>query len=339
MKLKTFLAAAAALSLLSAAASAKSPEERITALEQQLSALQKTYTANAADTVSAVESMKTVGDEFNTLKGQVEANARILQAQREELMKLIQDLQARVQTIEERMGVFTSQMTGAMKQANPQAGAEAEAYQQALDLATASKYLESASAFEAFLQKYPKSKLASSARFWVAENFYLSRDYKRAVKEYQVYLEKYPKDAKVAEALLKQGNCFYELGLYEESRPFYEKAISTAPGSKEAQQAKAKLAKVDEKKKSGATAAGAQKQGAAPAGAQKQGAAAAGAPAQTVPAQSEPAASPLSAYPTETLEQQRARMSGQPVPQPPTVQQPAKTEQKVPRVGPAAKEF
>ena len=115
MKRIAVAAALIALTLAAQAAVAASPEERIRNLEQQIAALQRTYTANAADTVSAVESMKGAQDEMTAMKGQVEANSRILQAQREELMQLIQDLQARVTTLEERMGGgFTAGATGAI---------------------------------------------------------------------------------------------------------------------------------------------------------------------------------------------------------------------------------
>ena len=307
-----------ALTLAAQAAVAASPEERIRNLEQQIAALQRTYTANAADTVSAVESMKGAQDEMTAMKGQVEANSRILQAQREELMQLIQDLQARVTTLEERMGGgFTAGATGAIGRVNASAGAEGAAYQQGLDQLNGGRFLESAAAFEAFLQQYPKSQLSPGARFMVAESFYLSRDFKRAIKEYQIYIEKYPKDAKIAEATLKQGNCFYELGMMDEARAFYEKVATSYPKSKEAQTARTKIARVDEQKKKGGAAKGQPQAGASPEGA---------------------AGSPLSTYPTETIEQQRARMSGKPLP-PAQPAPPSASSPKGPRVGPAAREF
>jgi len=286
--------AAASLILLATPAEARSPEDRIKALEQQIIALQRTYTSNAADTVSAVESMKSSQDDLNAMKGQVEATSRILQAQRDEMIRLINDLQARITVIEERMGVFSSQVTSAIGKVNPAAGAEASAYQKALDLANGSHYLEAAGAFESFLQKYPRSQWASNARFWVGESFYLSRDYKRAIKEFQLFIEKYPRDAKISEAILKQGNSFYELGLIDESRAFYEKVVSSYPSSKDAKAAKAKLKRIDERRKTGkAPQPGAQD--AAP------------------QVSHETVGSPLTSYPGETIEQRRARMSGRTV--------------------------
>lgn len=180
------------------------------------------------------------------------------------------------------MGLFSNQVTSALGKVAPEAAAEAESFQRALDLANSSKYLEAASDFTVFLQKYPKSQYASSAVYWIGECFYSIRDYKRAIKEFQNFIQKYPKDQKVAEAILKQGNGFYELGLTDESRAFYEKVMSVYPGSPEASQAKIKLGRLDEKK---AGAAGASPQ---------------------------PSTGGLGSYPPETIEQQRQRMSGKP---------------------------
>lgn len=282
------------LLLFSSAALAKGPDERIGALEQQIQALQRTYLTNNADTASAVARVRTISDEFNGIKGQVEANTQILRSQHEELMRLIQDLQSRVSTLEDRMGVFSGQAADALSQTNPQAGAEAKHYQQAMDMVTASHYLEAAGEFESFLKKYPKSQFAPSARFWVAESFFLSRDYKRAIKEYQVYLEKFPKDAKVAEAILKQGNSFYELGMFDESRAFYDKVVQSYPKSAEAQQAKKRIARIEERKGNGKGTA----------------------PIANATAVEPQYGSGQTAYPTETIEQQRTRIYGKPAPQP-----------------------
>lgn len=303
--------------LLVSTAAAKSPEERISALEQHLAALQRTYTTNNSDTASTVESVRTMQEEFNTVKGQAEAASHMVRSQNEELMRLIQDLQQRVAAIEERMGVFSTQVSTAIGKGNPQAGAEAEQYQRALDMAQSGRYLEAAGELESFLQKFPKSSYAPNARAWVAECFYMSRDYKRAIKEFQLFVEKYPKDAKVPDAVFKQGNSFYELGMLDEARAFYEKVIQSSPNSKEAQQARSRLGRIDEKKKGGATAP----QGSVPP------------QANAVPAQEPPAASSFGSYPTETIEQQRARMGGQPIPQPQAAQEKAK------KPGRAMKEF
>lgn len=281
----TALIAACSLFVVSFPLFAKSPDDRANELEQQIIALQKTYTANNQDMVSAVAHVDAIRDEFTAMKGEVEATSHQLKAQREELMRLIADLQTRIQGIEDKMGIFSSQMTSAIGKVNPQAGAEAEIYQKALDLTNASKYLEAAAMFETLIQRYPKSQFAASSRFWVGECFYATRDLKRAIKEYQIFIEKNPKDPKVKDAILKQGNSFYELQMYDEARAFFEKVAGSYPGTQQAQLAKTKIAKIEARKGSKTSA-----------------------PADLGPAPS--SGDSISTYPTETIEQQRQKITG-----------------------------
>ena len=270
-----------------AALQAKPPEDRISQLESQLAAIQKTYMTNNADVASAVSRASSIQEEFSAVKGQTEALSHQLKAQNEELMRLISDLQSRVQAVEDRMSMLSSQMTGALGKVSPAAASEAEGYQKALDLANETKYLEAASAFESFIQKYPKSQFAPRAREWIGECFYSSRDYKRAIKEYQVFIEKFPKDQKVPDAIFKQGNSFYELGMLDEARAFYEKVISAYPTNPAAGKAKAKLTRIDERKAGGS--------------ASNKGA-----------ALESGAGSASGSYPTETIEQKRQKQGGAP---------------------------
>lgn len=286
--MKIFVLTLIAICMLASPALAKgTPEDRIKELEQQISSLQKTYMTNNQDIVSSVSKMESVRDEFAVLKGQVEANSHLIKAQREEINRLVNDLQTRVQTIEDRMSVFTGQATSAISKTNPQAGAEAETYQRAMDLASSSKYLEAASAFESFLQKYPKSQFAPAAKYWVGESFYLARDLKRSIKEFQNFIEKYPKDPKVKNAVLKQGHAFYEMQMMDEARAFYEKVASAYPNTVEGKQAKDKIAKIDARKGIVAKGSKAVPEATAP---------------QTV-------GDSITAYPTETIEQKRQKMT------------------------------
>lgn len=303
------IAAGVFVFLCATALPAKTPEDRIAALERQIADLQKTYMANNQDVASSLARVQAIQSEFTAVQGQAEAAQAQLKALREEIMRLVQDLQQRVQSLEERMRILSTGQPRGDLETGPRLSAEALAYQKALDQADGGGWLEAAAAFESFLQQFPKSKFAPNARYWVAECFYSSRDYKRAIKEFQGYIEKYPRDAKVPDAIFKQGSSFYELGLYDESRAFFEKVLSAYPKSDVAAKAKAKLARVEDHKGKAQTP-----QAAAPA---KYGAPEAHAPpggGDLPPV----VGSGLGTYPTETIEQQRQKMrGGPPVPETP----------------------
>jgi len=268
---------------------AKSADERIGDLENRVNSIQQTYLSNNADIARAISRSETVQAEFDSIKGAVETNSHLLDAQRQELQKLIRELEHRIQSIEDRMQIFSTQINAAIGKVNPAAAEEGKLYQSGLDKADQGQYLNAAADFQTFLKKYPKSTFAPMAQYWIGECFYSMRDYKRTIKEFQIYIQANPRHEKVASAILKQGNSFYELGMVEESKPFYEKVIKEYPGSAEAALATAKLQRPGQKQ-----AAGTQQPQAG------------GAPQQT-PQTPATTGSAAGSYPNETIEQQRAK--------------------------------
>ena len=95
--------------------------------------------------------------------------------------------------------------------------------------------------FENFINKYPDSKKADNARFWIADSFYAEKWYEKAILEYQKVLETYPDSNKTAAARLKQGYAFAALGEKANARLILKELIKRHPDSKEAQYAREKL--------------------------------------------------------------------------------------------------
>ncbi len=277
MKQVFTLLVVASLLLLSArpAPAASDEAKRIRELENRIQEIQKTYLQNNQRVASTISRSEGVQQDFATLKGQVKGNTHLLQKQSDELMRVITELDHRIQSIEERLEMFSAQLTKALGKVAPAAASEIALYQKGLDLVNQSKYLEAAATFQRFRNKYPKSQHAGSAQLWIAECFYGVRDYRRAIKEYQTFIEGNRRSPKIGDALLKQGNSFYELGMAEESKAFYEKAIKEYPSSAAADQAKVRLERIKDRE---ATAAG--------------------------------ATGGLTSYPTETIQQRQGRMNG-----------------------------
>jgi len=268
-------------------AHAKPIDDRVSDLEKRVADIAQTYLTNNADMAKSISSAQSVQQDFAVLKGSVEANGHLIESQRQEFQRMFRDLEHRVQAIEDRMQIFSSEINKALEKVAPNIADEGKLYQNGLDKANRSEYLAAAADFQNFIKKYPKSSFTPSAQYWIGECFYSMRDYKRAIKEYQVFIQTYPRSDKVASALLKQGNSFYELGLNDEAKPFYDKVIKEHPGSPDAIQAAAKIERLSQKK-------------------------AQGTPGAQAPVQN----TPLPSYPTETVEQQRSKYSD-PAPQPP----------------------
>ena len=95
--------------------------------------------------------------------------------------------------------------------------------------------------FQELLNRYPKSKSADNAQFWIGEIFYREKWYEKAILEYQKVIENYPKGNKVQASLLKQGFAFYNLKDKPNSRLIFKELIRKYPNSNEAKIARKKL--------------------------------------------------------------------------------------------------
>ena len=95
--------------------------------------------------------------------------------------------------------------------------------------------------FQKLIKKYPQSKNADNAQFWIGEIYYHEKWYEKAILEYQKVIEKYPEGNKVQASLLKQGFSFFNLGDKANARLIFTELIKKYPKSNEAQIAKKKL--------------------------------------------------------------------------------------------------
>ncbi|MGD9687213.1 MAG: tol-pal system protein YbgF [Desulfobacter sp.] len=99
--------------------------------------------------------------------------------------------------------------------------------------------------FENFISKYPDSKNADNARFWIADSYYAEKWYEKAILEYQKVLENYPNSNKNAAARLKQGYAFIALGEKANAKLILKELITRYPNSQEAKYASEKLKKIN----------------------------------------------------------------------------------------------
>ena len=98
--------------------------------------------------------------------------------------------------------------------------------------------------FQEFIRRYPKSKNADNAQFWIGEIYYREKWYEKAILEYQNVIEKYPKGNKGPAALLKQGLAFSNIGDKPNAKLILEELSRKYPKSNEAKIAAEKLKKL-----------------------------------------------------------------------------------------------
>lgn len=120
-------------------------------------------------------------------------------------------------------------------------------YQGAYDLLRPEqrRYEEAIQAFRAFLEKYPNSKLADNAQYWLAEASYVTQDNATAMAEFQKVVDKYPNSTKVPGALLKIGYLQHANGQIDAARQTLSKVVNDYATTSAASMARQRLQRID----------------------------------------------------------------------------------------------
>lgn len=110
-------------------------------------------------------------------------------------------------------------------------GSDQDNYQSAFNLLRDGNYEEATGAFEQFLAVFPSSPLADNAQYWLAETYYVQRQYMAALPAFQLVLDEYPGSSKLPDALLKIGFCSYELQQWDAAREALQRVIREFPAT------------------------------------------------------------------------------------------------------------
>lgn len=132
--------------------------------------------------------------------------------------------------------------TGVSGGADP--GQEQQAYRNAFGLLEKGTYESAIKALGTFLEQYPGSQYAGSARYWLGEAYYVTQQYQAALVEFREFLRDYPSNTNITDALLKVGYTQQELGREAEARQTLDDLIERYPGTPEARFAKDRLRKI-----------------------------------------------------------------------------------------------
>ncbi len=118
---------------------------------------------------------------------------------------------------------------------------ERTAYNVAFDLLKAGRYAESARAFLAFLEVHPNGTFTPNAMYWLGESYYVTQNYALAQEQFQTLLDQYPTHDKAAGALLKVGLCQYGLRQLDAAEATLAKVVARYAGSEAARTADDRL--------------------------------------------------------------------------------------------------
>ncbi len=202
-----------------------------------------------ADLLQQLESLQA---ELRNLRGQVEVQANEIERLKARQRELLADIDRRVSELERRGTAASSPETppsggGAaapVSAALPTSAQEQKDYDAAFSLMKQGFYERAAKGFRDFNAKYPQSALRDNAQYWLAEGYYVSRNFRQAFEEFAKVVSDYPKSPKAPDALLKIGYCYYELGEWAKARANLNQVIARYPGTPTAKSAEQRLAKM-----------------------------------------------------------------------------------------------
>lgn len=221
-------------------------------LTERVQVLEQTSAKNNQDVARAVNLLTQIQQEFQSIRGQVDASRYLNQ----ESDRVYRDLDLRVSGLEDKIDQIhrllkemAANQTGGQPMKTPVSAKEYEEYQALLLLVNSRDYRAAASGFMGFTKKYPKSPYGAQALYWTGESFYSMGDYARAIKEFQQLVQSYPQDPRVKEAIFKQGLAFGRLQKYPEAKLFFQKVMASYPNTAEAAKAQSRLHWIEEMEK------------------------------------------------------------------------------------------
>jgi tol-pal system protein YbgF len=104
-----------------------------------------------------------------------------------------------------------------------------EAYDRAFNLLKDGRYELAIASFKAYLETYPDADYADNAQYWLGEANYAQRRYDVALQEFNKVLDNYPKSSKRADAMLKMGFSYQELGKKEDAEAVLSNIVKMFP--------------------------------------------------------------------------------------------------------------
>ncbi len=225
-------------------------------LEQRVQRLEKLLASQSL--VEMLTRLDALQQEVQQLRGEVEQQTFQIDQLKQRQRELYLDIDRRLSRMEREGGASTAapaasglvsgtpdkapqpaaQAAVPVQSASPaQVRKEREAYQRAFDLLKELRYEQAISAFRDFLKSYPSGRYAHIAQYWVGEANYARRHFKEAIEDYRKLISAYPNSPKVAEAMLKIGYSYNELGQPEETRKTLEELKQRYPDTTESGQA------------------------------------------------------------------------------------------------------
>jgi tol-pal system protein YbgF len=122
-------------------------------------------------------------------------------------------------------------------------------YQKAFNTLKEGRYTDAIREFKNFISAYPSGELTDNAYYWLAEAYYVNRDFPQARDNFRRMIKDFPQSAKVPDASLKLGFIEYENGQYAAARDLLNDVVKRYPDSSAAKMAEKRLERMRQEKR------------------------------------------------------------------------------------------
>jgi len=198
-------------------------------------------------------------NEVQQMLGQMEEQVHSMEQLKKRQRDLYLDIDRRLRDLEAaRASLSAAPITsaagampgGAMPEAATQGTAsptsadaqeERAAYERAFNLLKEGRYDLAVAAFKAFVHSYPQGRFVDNAQYWLGEANYVQRNFAVALSEFDKVVKNHPTSPKRADALLKMGYTFQELGQNDNARMSLNKVVMNYPNTTAARLAQKRL--------------------------------------------------------------------------------------------------
>lgn len=206
-------------------------------LRGKVEQLQQSDQAKQAEVQQLRSSLLDLQGQIGNLRSEI-ANLR---GEKEQLDRAVQQYQQGVDSRLQRFEPTQVEVDGLVFSVQP---AEQQAYEAALDLLRRGDFEKSRDAFNGFLSQHPQSGYVPSARFWLGNALYATRQYQPAIDSFNALLKSDPQHPRAPEAALSIANSQVELKNVPAARKTLQDLISVYPSSDAATAAKERLSRL-----------------------------------------------------------------------------------------------
>ncbi|MBP1148734.1 MULTISPECIES: tol-pal system protein YbgF [unclassified Methylocaldum] len=240
----------------------------VATLEERVSQLEKRLSGNTL--IEMFNRMEQLQAEVLKLRGENEELAHQLEELKNQQQAMYTDLDQRMQQLSaggsaapqapldqsaSPDGAAPTEATASQAPA-PQApvspgdpGNRQAAYQKAFNTLKEGKYPEAVKEFKNFIAAYPTGEYADNAHYWLAEAYYVSRDFNTSRDIFRKLIKDFPQSSKVPDALLKIGFIEYETGQKANAKELLTEVVKRYPDSSAAKMAEKRLDKLRQEAK------------------------------------------------------------------------------------------